>query len=255
MKKTVTFVLSILFVVFCSLCYAEDLTSMTLDELTVRRQELIEELTQVNVLRGSMIRQQAENNIVTDDLLGKIIDLFPDEELAKIIRDKCGKFSVEQTVAQEDLNKIEMLNCLYADVRDLTGVRYLSNLKYFYIDTPYDGAFPEELRYCHALAQITITDCKSITDIPEWIGELTELKRIDLYNNGLIQLPDSICNLEKLEYLDLHGNKGLVCLPDNIGNLTKLDKLYISGTAITALPDSIWNLTLSHLDMSGLPIR
>lgn len=255
MKKAFVLFIALLCAFTVMIAAAEDLSALTLEELTARRQQLIDELTQVNALRGSMIRQQVEEGVMPDDALGKIIDLFPDEELAKIIRDKCGKFSVEQTVTQDDLNKVEMLNCLYADVRNLAGIRYLANLKYFYIDAPYDGTFPEELRYCNALAQISLTDCKSVTAIPEWIGELTDLKRIDMYNDGLIQLPDSICSLANLEYLDLHGNKELVCLPDNIGNLTKLDKLYISGTAITALPDSIWNLTLSYLDMSGLPIR
>ncbi|MBR6861230.1 MAG: hypothetical protein IKM73_07915 [Acidaminococcaceae bacterium] len=255
MKKLLVSLMAVMLLLAFSASFAEDLTNHSLDDLTARRQELIDELTQVNALRGAMLRQQVEDGVMPEEALGKIIDLFPDEELAKIIRDKCGKFSIEQPVTQADLDNIEQLLGLYNDIHDFTGIRYLRNLTYFHANEHYDGAFPEELRFCRLLSTLSLYSNPNITAIPDWIGELVNLQWVDFHSDNIVQLPDSFCDLTNLEYLDLGRNINLVALPDSIGNLKNLQNLYISQTAITELPESIWNLTLSYIDMSGLPIR
>lgn len=255
MKKTMVFVLTLIFAFSCFACHAQDLSSMTLEELTARRQELINELTQINSLRGSMIRQQVEEGIVPEEALGKIIDLFPDETLAIIIRDQCGKISIEQPVTQADLDRVEMLTCIYDDIHDFTGIRYLRNMWYFHTNEHYSGVFPEELRYCLSLRSLYLKYNPNITVIPDWIGELVNLETIDFYKDNILQLPDSICNLTKLKLLDVSWNEGLAALPANMGNLSNLQNLDISHTAITELPDSIWNLQLSSFYKTGTSIR
>jgi Leucine-rich repeat (LRR) protein len=49
-----------------------------------------------------------------------------------------------------------------------------------------------------------------LTEIPESMGELTELFFLDLYANYLKKVPHCLMKLKKLRALDL----GAVCIPD-----------------------------------------
>lgn len=253
MKKLLALVL----VLICLLAVAsaEDLSALSLEELTAKRQALIEELTQVNAVRGNLIRQQVEEGTGTDESLGRIIDLFPDENLAIVIREGCAKFSIEQTVTQADLDKITIISERLSDIHDLTGIGLLRNLEYIGLDDNYDGPFPEEIRNCPALRTIWIVNNEHITELPEWIGELTNLEIIDLYRDNITRLPDSLCTLPKLEELDVHNNSALTSLPQNIGNCSTLKRLYISYTGISELPASLYNLELTVLKMEGTSIK
>ena len=92
-----------------------------------------------------------------------------------------------------------------------------------------------------------------LSSLPENIG-LSKLTCLDLRNNEMITLPESICNLSGLTTLDLGYNK-IVSLPDDIGNLTRLEKLHLSGNQLTHLPKSIEKLTsLTYIDISGNPL-
>ena len=235
--------------------FAEDLSALTLDQLTERRQQLLEELSQVNAAISAASLQQPESTPAPDGTLGRIIDLFPDENLAIMVRTNCGKASIEQTVTQEDLDKVDMLTCIWEKYHDFTGIRYLGNLWYFHTEDNYDGPFPEELRYCRNLTSLYINCNRNIQEVPEWIGELSKLETLSFSEDDIIVLPDSICSLTKLKELDLSRNERLTALPENIGNLTKLDYLNINYTGITSLPASVWNLTPSYFGMDGLPIK
>ena len=113
-----------------------------------------------------------------------------------------------------------------------------------------------------------------VEEVPEWIGELTALERLDLSHNGLKSLPTQIGNLKALKSLDLRRNEleslpesiveltvlerldlsynQLKSLPTQIGNLTALKSLNLSGNNLKSLPESIGNLTgLERLDLDG----
>jgi internalin A len=81
-----------------------------------------------------------------------------------------------------------------------------------------------------------------LPELPDWIGELTNLTGLYLRSNRLTRLPDSIGNLTNLTGLYLHDNR-LSQLPDSIGNLTNLTGLHVHDNQLTRLPDSIGNLT------------
>lgn len=253
MKKLLALVL----VLICLLAVAsaEDLSALSLDELTAKRQALIEELTQVNAVRGNLIRQQMEEGVETDESLGRIIDLFPDENFAIVIRESCAKFSIEQTVTQADLDKIKIVQERITKIHDLTGIGLLRNMRLLSLDSNYDGPFPEEIRNCLALDTIWLVNNPNITEVPEWIGELVNLQVLDLYRNSISKLPDSICTLPKLEELDVSNNPSLATLPQDIGNCSTLKRLYISYTAISELPSSLYNLELTVLKMEGTSIK
>ncbi len=255
MKKAFVLFIALLCAFTVMIAAAEDLSALTLEELTARRQQLIDELTQVNALRGSMIRQQELDGETSEESLGKIIDLFPDEQLAVIVRDKCAKFSIEQPVTASDLEKVTSLDLYWLNDVNLDGIELLTNLQYLQLSYRYKGDFPEGIKSCKNLETINMSGCENVTRIPEWIGQLSKLQNITMQSCGLTSIPDSICDLQNLRYLYLNGNKAISALPENIGNLVNLKELSIADTAISSLPDSIWNLQLNKLDMSGTSIR
>ncbi len=89
-----------------------------------------------------------------------------------------------------------------------------------------------------------------LTSLPNSIGNLTQLQKLRLTFNHLTSLPDSIGNLTQLKTLSLGRNR-LTSLPNSIGNLTQLQELYLRRNILTSLPNSIGNLTqLQELDLS-----
>ncbi|MFX1503216.1 MAG: leucine-rich repeat domain-containing protein [Promethearchaeota archaeon] len=100
-----------------------------------------------------------------------------------------------------------------------------------------------------------------IDALPESFGNLIELEELDLEGswstnddkaiyNGIMELPNSFCNLKKLKILNIKEN-GLRLLPNNIGQLKSLQKLFLDTNRISEIPESIGELT----DLSFLSLR
>jgi len=92
----------------------------------------------------------------------------------------------------------------------------------------------------------------NLNSLPESIYNLQNLEVLDLGYNNLNSLPESICNLQNLKILDLSHNN-LNSLPQSIWNLKNLEVLYLYRcTNLNSLPESIWNLqNLKILDLDG----
>src|SRR5258705_239418 len=56
---------------------------------------------------------------------------------------------------------------------------------------------------------------RKLSTLPEAIGQLSQLQKLDLSNNQLSTLPEAVQSLERLGTLFLHGNPGLG-LPDEV---------------------------------------
>ena len=86
--------------------------------------------------------------------------------------------------------------------------------------------------------------------MPEAIGKLINLTKLDLRNNELNSLPEEIGNLINLILLNLHYNK-LNSLPEAIGKLINLNILNLHHNELNALPEAIGELiNLNNLDSS-----
>jgi Leucine-rich repeat (LRR) protein len=87
--------------------------------------------------------------------------------------------------------------------------------------------FPEEIRQLTWLTGLYVV-CTGIKIIPDWIGELKNLKVLDIsINQKIRKLPSSLVNLRHLKKLIL-DNTGLIKLPSIIGKLFYLELLDIS---------------------------
>jgi leucine-rich repeat protein SHOC2 len=90
-----------------------------------------------------------------------------------------------------------------------------------------------------------------ISKLPDSIGNLTDLVSLRLTDNRLTTLPDSIGNLTKLRELRVYRNQ-LRNLPDSIANLQNLTWLSLSLNRLTVFPGSIAELTnLTGLLLNG----
>ena len=90
-----------------------------------------------------------------------------------------------------------------------------------------------------------------LTELPESLGQLTQLQTLNLSSNQLTTLPESLSQLTQLQSLNLSGNQ-LAALPESLGQLTQLQSLDLSSNQLTALPESLGQFTqLQSLNLSG----
>jgi len=116
---------------------------------------------------------------------------------------------------------------------------------------PHDQAYLQAEMYRNAERKIEAARRMSATrlslssmrlsELPESVGQLTQLQTMDLSNNLLVVLPESLGQLAQLQTMYLSNNR-LTALPESIGQLTQLQTLDISDNQLTALPDGIGNL-------------
>lgn len=90
-----------------------------------------------------------------------------------------------------------------------------------------------------------------LTMLPEFITRLARLLELSLSNNQLRTLPESIARLSKLRVLSLMDNK-LKRLPESVTQLSRLGSLSLSNNQLTTLPESIARLSeLRWLRLDG----
>ncbi|KAJ0241906.1 Plant intracellular Ras-group-related LRR protein 5 [Hirschfeldia incana] len=87
--------------------------------------------------------------------------------------------------------------------------------------------------------------------LPDSIGKLLSLVRLDLSENCIMALPATIGGMLSLTMLDLHSNR-IGQLPESIGDLLNLVNLNLSGNQLKSLPPSLSRLVnLEELDLSS----
>jgi hypothetical protein len=97
-----------------------------------------------------------------------------------------------------------------------------------------------------------------LTTLPEWLGQMTQLKELYLLSNQLTTLPESLGQLTQLKILDLRHNR-LTTLPEWLGRLTQLKELDLRHNQLTTLPEWLGQLTqlqllgLAHNQLTTLP--
>ena len=94
-----------------------------------------------------------------------------------------------------------------------------------------------------------------LTELPESIGQLTQLQELGLSSNQLTALPETLGQLTQLRELNLVRNQ-LTTLPEWMGQLTQLEVLIIGHNQITILPEVLGEMTgLRRLLLNGLRLR
>mmetsp|Transcript_12025 Transcript_12025/g.24412 ORF Transcript_12025/g.24412 Transcript_12025/m.24412 type:complete len:255 (+) Transcript_12025:152-916(+) len=98
----------------------------------------------------------------------------------------------------------------------------------------------------------------AITDIPEELGDLYQLKELNLACNHIKSLPSSLGKLIKLQQLRANGNN-LTEIPEEIGKCKSLKLVHFNENKLIGVPSSLSEcgrleaLRLQNNNISGLP--
>ncbi|HEY1187985.1 MAG TPA: COR domain-containing protein [Gemmata sp.] len=94
-----------------------------------------------------------------------------------------------------------------------------------------------------ALGQLTqlhtlYLNSNQLSSVPEALGQLTQLQELHLDSNQLLSVPESLGQLTQLYALDLSDNQ-LSSVPEVLGQLTKLQKLYLHENPDLGIPPEV----------------
>jgi len=92
------------------------------------------------------------------------------------------------------------------------------------------------------LRVLSLSNYKSITEIPNSIGNLSDLRYLNLSHTKIERLPSETCKLYNLQFLLLSGCKRLTELPEDMGKLVHLRHLDVSDNALREMPAQIAKL-------------
>lgn len=178
-------------------------------------------------------------------------DLPP--ELGNLKNLKSLKLQGEFTYLPDELSGMENLEVL--DLRCIaankpTFIGGLTNLKELKLLCQYEGALPSEIGNLKKLEKLTLGQSSGtphhynkFTSLPDEIGELENLT--SLYIHGGFEgaaVPRAIGNLTNLKTLQILQT-GFVSLPDEIGNLKNVSMGYWYGNKFKAIPKGIGGMT------------
>lgn len=100
------------------------------------------------------------------------------------------------------------------------------------------------------LKKLEIFALEQFKKLPDSIGELTQLKMLNLCANVLENISENIGRLHRLQYLNLDSNQ-LTKLPQSLGQLKRLEWLELGQNNLEILPESIGQLSnLRYLNLT-----
>nr|GMD06379.1 putative disease resistance protein RGA3 [Ipomoea batatas] len=88
---------------------------------------------------------------------------------------------------------------------------------------------PDTICSLENLRTLVLQNCDQLSRLPDKIGDLNQLRYINLSESKVKKLPETICSLENLQTLVLKGCMFLSTLPEGIGNLVELRYIDLNG--------------------------
>ncbi|MFX0081524.1 MAG: leucine-rich repeat domain-containing protein [Candidatus Hodarchaeota archaeon] len=158
-----------------------------------------------------------------------------------------------------NLSSLEVLNLHGNRLNTLpSSLKELYSLQKLKLGLNNLNSVPKWIKNLSSLQKLSLGGNKSLPKIEEWFDFLPPISELNLYDNNIKVLPESIGSLDSLEVLILPNNH-ISTLPESFKNLTSLKKLDLSWNNITTLPgwiDSFSNLEELNLrgnQLSDLP--
>ncbi|MBC2262500.1 KxYKxGKxW signal peptide domain-containing protein [Listeria sp. FSL L7-0091] len=180
-----------------------------------------------------------------------ISDLFPDANLAEVIRSKLGKASVSDTVTQSELNTIYTINDWINDgyyevygVTNLSGMEHLINLTHVNLGGSNQISDISPLSGLVNLRELWL-DHSQISDISPLSG-LVNLRELYLNNNQISDI-SPLSGLVNLNWLVLDRNQ-----ISDISSLSSLSLLYASSDDNDIYNESRLSVANQQITLSGI---
>ncbi|MGM9734999.1 MAG: M64 family metallopeptidase [Candidatus Cryptobacteroides sp.] len=141
------------------------------------------------------------------------------------------------TVYRINLRNNNLTGTLPAECGKLTAIAYL--------DLAYNSISSDEVTTAPSTLVSVFMSGNPLSSFPSWILSAGSLESLALYGcniNG--EIPEEIGNLTQMGYLDLGSNNFSGTIPESIYNLTELVSLFLSSNQLTGgISSSIGNLT------------
>ncbi|RWR91737.1 putative disease resistance protein RGA4 [Cinnamomum micranthum f. kanehirae] len=106
------------------------------------------------------------------------------------------------------------------------------------------------------LTSLDIEECPKVWSSPEWLRNLTSLKKLrGVVLDAMTSLTNPLENLKSLKDLSISSGPDMTDFPEWIGNLASLTALWFADCpSIRSLPESLGNLaSLTDLEIEGCP--
>jgi len=101
------------------------------------------------------------------------------------------------------------------------------------------------------LRVLSLSNYKSITEVPNSIGNLLYMRYLNLSHTKIERLPSKTCKLYILQFLLLAGCRRLIEFPKDMGKLVNLRRLDVSDPTLKEMIAKLENLqTLSDFVVS-----
>ena len=139
-------------------------------------------------------------------------------------------------------NQFDMFPPVLEDLSSLETLKLgLNNLR----------SVPAWVKNLHSLKILELGGNKSLSNFEDWIDFLPPVVELNLYNDDIKVLPESIGTFNSLEVLILPNNK-ITKLPESFRKLTSLKKVDLSWNDVTKVPEWISSLSsLEELNLRG----
>ena len=135
-------------------------------------------------------------------------------------------------------------NNFYNILSELPLLHNIIDLSLFCYDFDYDDKLyiPESFTQMENLEVLDLGGLDSLTSLPDRIDRLKKLRKliisdVEVFEQGrevaIKSLPDSLCELNNLETLDISACRNLTKLPENFSQLSTLKYLNIFNSGIT----------------------
>lgn len=145
----------------------------------------------------------------------------------------------------ESLTELTLHNCdIRTSVHENMASKLIqnslkSNLEHLDLSENRIDSLPSQMAILFPkLTRLNLFSCR-LTKLPDSLPE--NLNIINLSNNFLSTIPDSVVRLQNLEKLDLTGNALIREVPSGLVDLKYLRKLKLKGTKVRRLPNNLSN--------------
>ncbi|XP_059435025.1 putative disease resistance RPP13-like protein 1 [Corylus avellana] len=165
-------------------------------------------------------------------------------------------FRLEANCSQKIVNKTHHLSYFRTRFDDFEKFKALNEakrlrtflpLEFSIMDNNLTKKVPHDLlSNLRCLRILSLSHYENVTNLPNSIGKIKQLRYLDLSFTSVKRLPDSMCQLINLQTLKLSCCNNLVGLPRDMRKLINLRHLDITGTGIMEMPIQLGRLKYLH---------